>query len=84
MALYKKIIRYQLGYKPVDSTLKDLLLKTAINLITQIPSPKALFYTLIELAIEHRYEVPSYTLLSKIITDAMKGTSNNQLSRTLF
>lgn len=43
MALYKKIIRYQLGYKPVDSTLKDLLLKTAINLITQIPSPKALF-----------------------------------------
>lgn len=71
MALYKKIIRYQLGYKPVDSTLKDLLLKTAINLITQIPSPKALFYTLIELAIEHRYEVPSYTLLSKIITDAM-------------
>ena len=26
---------------------------------------------MIELAIEHRYEVPSYTLLSKIITDAM-------------
>ena len=73
---YKQLIRNHFSYQSPDDTLKQILIDAANKLITQLPTPKALFYALVELAIERRYEVPSYTFLSKIITDAMNQRRN--------
>lgn len=68
---YKNLIREHFGYQSPDTVLKQILMDAASKLITQLSTPKALFYALVELVVEKRYEVPSYTFLSKIITDAM-------------
>ena len=76
---YKTLIRNHFGYKSPDDTLRQILIDAANKLITQLSTPKSIFYALVELSIEKRYEVPSYTFLSKIITDAM-----NQRRNTIF
>lgn len=68
---YKQLVRDHFGYQAPDDILRQILRNTAGKLITQLPTSKALFYALVEISIECRYEVPSYTFLSKIITDAM-------------
>lgn len=81
---YKQLIRNHFGYKLPDDILKQILSDAADKLITQLPTPKALFYALVELAIEHRYEVPSYTFLSKIITEAMNQRRNDIFNKLKF
>ncbi len=73
---YKQLIRDYFGYQSPDDTLRQILSNSANKLITQLPTPKALFYALVEFSISNRYEVPSYTFLSKIITDAMNQQRN--------
>lgn len=74
---YKQLIRDHFGYQSPDGTLQQKLKDAANKLITQLPTPKALFYALVELAVGYRYEVPSYTFLSKIITGAMNHRRND-------
>ena len=74
---YKQLIRNHFGYQSPDDALKQILINATNKLITQLPTPKALFYALVELSISNRYEVPSYTFLSKIITDAMNQRRND-------
>ena len=74
---YKQLIRDHFGYQSPDGTLRQILIRAANKLIAQLPTPKALFYALVELAVGYRYEVPSYTFLSKIITDAMNHRRND-------
>lgn len=74
---YKQLIRNHFGYRSSDDALKQIFINAANKLITQLPTPKALFYALVELSISNRYEVPSYTFLSKIITDAMNHRRND-------
>ena len=76
LTIYKRLIRNHFGYQSPDDTLRQMLSDAASILITQLPTSKALFYAMVELAIEHRYEVPSYTFLSKIITDVMNQRRN--------
>jgi membrane-bound inhibitor of C-type lysozyme len=71
IALYKKIIREHFGYMAPDEYLKQKLINESQRLIVGLSTPKAVFYALVESAIGYRYEVPSYTFLSKIITEAM-------------
>lgn len=78
---YKRLIRDHFGYQSPDGTLQQKLKDAANKLITQLPTPKALFYALVELAVGYRYEVPSYTFLSKIITDAMNHRRNDIFGR---
>lgn len=78
---YKQLIRDHFGYQSPDGTLQQKLKDAANKLITQLPTPKALFYALVELAVGYRYEVPSYTFLSKIITDAMNHRRNDIFGR---
>jgi TnpA family transposase len=73
---YKNLIRNHCGYKSPDDILRKILSDAADKLISQLPTPKALFYALVELAVSNRYEVPSYTFLAKIITDAMNRRRN--------
>lgn len=68
---YKHLIRNHFGYQSPDDMLRQLLSDAANKLISQLPTPKALFYALVDLTVANRYEVPSYTFLAKIITDAM-------------
>ncbi|MDD2358657.1 MAG: DUF4158 domain-containing protein [Thiovulaceae bacterium] len=81
LSIYKRLIRDHFGYQSPDDILRQILTDTANKLIAQLPTPKALFYALVELAIEHRYEVPSYTFLSKIITEAMNDRRTSIFDR---
>lgn len=78
---YKRLIRDHFGYQSPDGILQQKLIDAANKFITQLPTPKALFYALVELAVGYRYEVPSYTFLSKIITDAMNHRRNDIFGR---
>jgi TnpA family transposase len=78
---YKRLIRDHFGYQSPDGILQQKLKDAANKLITQLPTPKALFYALVELAVGYRYEVPSYTFLSKIITGAMNHRRNDIFGR---
>lgn len=81
IALYKKIIREHFGYMAPDENLKQKLINESQRLIVGLSTPKAVFYALVELAIAYRYEVPSYTFLSKIITEAMNTHRGNIFER---
>lgn len=81
IALYKKIIREHFGYMAPDENLKQKLINESQRLIVGLSTPKAVFYALVESAIAYRYEVPSYTFLSKIITEAMNTHRGNIFER---
>lgn len=68
---YKRIIREYFGFLSSDESLRKILEAEARQLISQVSNPKALFYALVELSVSNRYEVPSYTFLVRIITEAM-------------
>jgi len=64
-----------------DEYLKQKLINESQRLIVGLSTPKAVFYALVESAISYRYEVPSYTFLSKIITEAMNTHRANIFER---
>ncbi len=64
-----------------DEYLKQKLINESQRLIVGLSTPKAVFYALVESAIGYRYEVPSYTFLSKIITEAMNTHRANIFER---
>lgn len=91
---YKNIIREHFGFLSPDENLRRILEVEARQLISQLSNTKALFYALVESAVASRYEVPSYTFLVRIITEAMnthkrhifdqlKSLSNHQSLGTL-
>ena len=75
LTIYKRLIRNHFGYQSPDDTLRQMLSDAASILITRLPTSKVLFYAMLELAIEHRYEVPSYTFLSKMDLSYHSNTS---------
>ena len=68
---YKRIIRDHFGFIAPDENLRGILKSEASHLISKLSNPKALFYALVEISVSNRYEVPSYTFLVRIITEAM-------------
>ena len=70
---YKRIIREHFGFLSPNENLRKILKAEASHLISKLSNPKALFYALVEISVSNRYEIPTYTFLVRIITEAMNS-----------
>ena len=70
---YKQSVKQYLGIKEYTDGIKAMLLSEATTLANNFTHRKKIFYSLIELSIKLKIEVPSYTELSRIITVAINS-----------
>ncbi|MDD5716858.1 MAG: DUF4158 domain-containing protein [Sulfuricurvum sp.] len=70
---YKRIIREHFGFLSPNENLRKILEAEAGHLISKLSNPKALFYALVEISVSNQYEVPTYTFLVRIITEAINS-----------
>ena len=79
--IYKAKIKQHLGIKEYTDEIKATLLNEAISLANNFTHRKKIFYSLVELSIKLKIEVPSYTELSRIITVAINSQKKDILDK---
>lgn len=80
---YKKIIKKHLNIQEYDSSIKNILQIEAIKLAENFIHRKKIFYVLVDLSKVLNIEIPSYTELSKIISDAL-NTPKKRIFEKLY
>jgi len=68
---YKQIIKQYLGIKDYSNDIENILQNEANTLSSNFIHRKKIFYALVELSKKLKIEIPSYTKLIKIITNAV-------------
>ena len=78
---YRQIIKQYLLINDYTNEIKETLLNEATTLSSNFIHRKKIFYSLVELSIKLKIEVPSYTELSRIITVAIKSQKKDILDK---
>jgi TnpA family transposase len=78
---YKKYIRKFFSVAVIDSNFYDFLKQEANVASLKLLKPADIFGLLVDLCMKQKKEVPSYTELATIITDAFKFHSNQKYDR---
>ena len=79
--IYKAKIKQHLCINGYTDKIKEMLLDEATTLANNFTHRKKIFYSLVELSIKLKIEVPSYTELSRIITVAINSNKKTILDK---
>ena len=78
---YQQLIKQHLAINDYTDKIKEMLLDEATTLANNFTHRKKIFYSLVELSIKLKIEVPSYTELSRIITVAINSNKKTILDK---
>ena len=81
---YKQIIKQYLGIKDYSSEIENILQNEANILSSNFIHRKKIFYALVDLSIKLKIEIPSYTKLIKIITNAINTNKKDIVDKLKF
>ncbi len=77
---YKQIIRYHFNILEFNETIESKLQNHAIELANNFTHRKKIFYNLVDYTKKLNIEVPSYSVLSNIISNALSSQTNSILN----
>lgn len=76
---HKEIILENLGFQKFDEQFKLIVIEQSLSLVLKQIKPRFMFWSLVDFISQKKIEVPSYYLLSEIITNAL-----NKFEKILF
>lgn len=82
LSRYYKIILQNLGIRPFTNSAKNTIFEEAQELSKKMYQPKNIFIFLVEILIAKNIEIPSYNILSEIITESFNNYEKELLKIT--